>query len=264
MATEGRQGLAQILIGMRDSRQAGKVEHALVEMLVVAVCAVLSGADDFVEIEAWGKAKLGWLRQYLGLTHGIASHDTFGRLFAAIDAEEFGAAFRRWAGAVLPTLDKDEMASVDGKASRRAGALGATPLHLVSAFAANAALVLGQRATAGKSNDKTVIPDLLLTLVLEGCIVTIDAMGTQASIAATIRSRKADYILAVKDNQPKLAESIEQFWADFQRAPRKTPTASTRRSRRATADSKCAAAMPSSRSTVCMRPSAGPNCVRSW
>lgn len=85
------------------------------------------------------------------------------------------------------------------------------------------ALVLGQRATAGKSNDKTVIPDLLLTLVLEGCIVTIDAMGTQASIAATIRSRKADYILAVKDNQPKLAESIEQFWADFQRAPRKTP-----------------------------------------
>lgn len=137
MATEGRQGLAQILIGMRDSRQAGKVEHALAEMLVVAVCAVLSGADDFVEVEAWGKAKLGWLRQYLGLTHGIASHDTFGRLFAAIDAEEFGAAFRRWVGAVLPTLDKDEMVSVDGKTSRRAGALGATPLHLVSAFAAN-------------------------------------------------------------------------------------------------------------------------------
>ncbi len=219
----GRVRLAQVLVGIRDPRQAKKVEHELVELLVVAVCAVLSGADDFVEIEAWGKAKLGWLRRFLRLEYGIASHDTFGRVFAAIDAEQFGAAFRRWVSGVLPALDKDEVVSVDGKTSRRSGALDHTPLHLVSAFAAHAGLVLGQRATAEKSNEKTAIPELLLTLALEGCIVTIDAMGTQPSIAATIRRRKADYLLAVKDNQPKLADSIQQFWRDFQSAPHKTP-----------------------------------------
>lgn len=223
METEGRVRLAQVLVGIREPRQARKVEHDLVELLVVAVCAVLSGADDFVEIEAWGKAKLPWLRQFLRLERGIASHDTFGRVFATIDAEQFAAAFRRWVAGVLPALDKDEVVSVDGKSSRRSGALDHTPLHLVSAFAAHAGLVLGQRATAEKSNEKTAIPELLLTLALEGCIVTIDAMGTQPSIAATIRSRKADYILAVKDNQPKLAESIEQFWRDFQSAPHKPP-----------------------------------------
>jgi predicted transposase YbfD/YdcC len=223
METEGRVRLAQVLVGIRDPRQAKKVEHELVELLVVAVCAVLSGADEFVEIQAWGKAKLQWLRQFLKLEHGIASHDTFGRVFAAIDAEEFEAAFRRWVAGVLPALDKDEVVSLDGKTSRGSGALNHTPLHLVSAFAARAGLVLGQRATAEKSNEKTAIPELLLTLALEGCIVTIDAMGTQPSIAATIRSRKADYVLAVKDNQPKLAESIQQFWSDFQSAPHKTP-----------------------------------------
>lgn len=222
METEGRIRLAQVLVGIRDPRQAKKVEHDLVEVLVVAVCAVLSGADDFVEIEAWGTAKLDWLRQFLKLEHGIASHDTFGRVFAAIDADEFATAFRRWVAGVLPALDQDEVVSLDGKTSRRSGALDQTPLHLVSAFAARAGLVLGQRATAEKSNEKTAIPELLLTLALEGCIVTIDAMGTQPSIAATIRSRQADYILAVKDNQPRLAESIQQFWRDFQRAPHTT------------------------------------------
>jgi predicted transposase YbfD/YdcC len=222
METEGRIRLAQVLVGIRDPRQAKKVEHDLVEVLVVAVCAVLSGADDFVEIEAWGTAKLDWLRQFVKLEHGIASHDTFGRVFAAIDADEFATAFRRWVAGVLPALDQDEVVSLDGKTSRRSGALDQTPLHLVSAFAARAGLVLGQRATAEKSNEKTAIPELLLTLALEGCIVTIDAMGTQPSIAATIRSRKADYILAVKDNQPRLAESIQQFWRDFQSAPHTT------------------------------------------
>lgn len=223
MKTEGKVRLAEVFVGLRDPRQAKKVEHDLVEMLVVAVCAVLVGADDFVEIEEWANEKLDWLQRYLKLENGIPSHDTFGRVFAALDAEAFAAAFRRWVSGLLPALDKDEVVAIDGKTSRRSGKVDATALHLVSAFAAGAGLVLGQRATAEKSNEKTAIPELLATLALEGCIVTIDAMGTQPNIAQAIRDRGADYILSVKDNQPKLAESVQDFFAAFQSAPDKTP-----------------------------------------
>lgn len=151
------------------------------------------------------------------------NHLSFGRLFGLIDPEEFEAAFRRWVGAVLPTLGTEAVVAIDGKTSRRTGKVGATPLHLVSAFAAGAGLVLGQRATAVKSNEKTAIPELLATLALEGCIVTIDAMGTQANIAQAIRDRGADYILAVKDNQPTLADAMRDFFTLFKLAPDKTP-----------------------------------------
>ena len=223
MEAEERFRLVDVWVGVRDPRQAKKVEHDLVDLLVVAVCAVLSGADTFVEIEAWGKEKLDWLRKYLRLEQGIPCHDTFGRVFAAIDADEFAAAFLRWVGQGVPALAKDEVVAIDGKTSRRSGKAGATPLHLVSAFAAQAGLVLGQRATAAKSNEKTAIPELLATLALEGCIVTIDAMGTQPNIAQAIRHRGADYVLAVKDNQPTLAESIGDFISAFAAAPDKTP-----------------------------------------
>jgi len=223
METDGKWRLTDVFVGIRDPRQAKKVDHDLVELLVVAVCGVLAGADDFVEIEAWATEKLDWFRHYLKLANGIPSHDTFGRVFAAIDAEAFAAAFRRWVSGVIPALEKDEVVSLDGKTSRRSGKMGSTPLHLVSAFAAGAGLVLGQQATAEKSNEKTAIPELLATLALEGCIVTIDAIGTQPSIAQAIRDRGADYILSVKDNQPKLAESMKDFFATFQSAPNKTP-----------------------------------------
>ena len=223
METEGRTRLAEVFVGLRDPRQAKKVEHDLVEMLVVAVCAVLVGADDFVEIEEWTNEKVGWLRQYLKLGNGIPSHDTFGRVFAALDAEAFAAAFRRWVKGLLPALDRDEVVAIDGKTSRRSGKLDGTPLHLVSAFAAGAGLVLGQRSTAEKSNEKTAIPELLATLALEGCIVTIDAMGTQPNIAKAIRDRGANYILSVKDNQPTLADSVQDFSVAFESAPDKTP-----------------------------------------
>jgi predicted transposase YbfD/YdcC len=223
METEGRLRIAEVLVGVRDPRQKAKVEHDLVELLVVAVCGVLAGADTFVEIEAWAKEKLEWFRRYLKLESGIASHDTFGRVFAAIDAEEFGTAFRRWVSGVVPSLARDEVVAIDGKTSRRSAKINATPLHLVSAFAAGAGLVLGQRATVAKSNEKTAIPELLATLALEGCIVTIDAMGTQPSIAQAIRDRGADYILSVKDNQPTLADSMRDFFAASQAHPQQTP-----------------------------------------
>lgn len=223
MSAENKVRLVDVWVGVRDPRQLTKVEHDLVELLVVSVSAVLSGADTFAEIEAWAKEKLDWLRQYLKLEQGIPSHDTIGRVFAAIDPDEFGAAFVRWVGQVLPVLANGEVVAIDGKTSRRSGRVGATPLHLVSAFAAQASLVLGQRATAEKSNEKTAIPELLATLALDGCIVTIDAMGTQPNIAQAIRNRGADYILAAKGNQPKLAESIDDFFSTFEAAPGKTP-----------------------------------------
>ena len=223
METESRPRLADVFVGIRDPRQAKKVHHDLVELLVVAVCGVLAGADDFVEIEAWATEKLEWFRCYLKLANGIPSHDTFGRVFAAIEADAFATAFRRWVSGVAPALEQNEVISIDGKTSRRSGKVGGSPLHLVSAFAAGAGLVLGQQATAVKSNEKTAIPELLATLALEGCIVTIDAMGTQPSIAQAIRDRGADYILSVKDNQPTLAESMADFFAAFQAAPDKTP-----------------------------------------
>lgn len=226
METEGRLRLAEVFVAITDPRQAGKVEHNLVDLLVVAVSAVLVGADTFVEIELWAKERLDWLRSYLKLEHGIPSHDTFGRLFGLIDPAEFEAAFRRWAGSVVPALGA-EVVAIDGKTSRRLGKVDATPLHLVSAFAAGAGLVLGQRATAEKSNEKTAIPELLCVLALEGCIVTIDAMGTQANIAQAIRHRGADYVLAVKDNQALLADSMRDFFALFQAAPDKTPHTAT-------------------------------------
>ena len=223
METEGRLRVVDVFVGIRDPRQAKKVEHDLVELLVIAVCGVLAGADDFVEIEEWANEKHDWFRQYLRLEHGIPSHDTFGRVFATIDAEAFGAAFRRWVSSITPNLEKDEVVALDGKTSRRSGKVDGTPLHLVSAFAAGVGLVLGQRATAAKSNEKTTIPELLATLALEGCSVTIDAMGTQPSIAQAIRNWGADYILSLKDNQPTLSESAQDFFAAFQANPDKTP-----------------------------------------
>jgi predicted transposase YbfD/YdcC len=218
METGVRLRLADVFVSIEDPRQAAKVEHDLVELLVVAVNAVLVGADTFVEIELWAKEKLDWLRGYLRLAHGIPSHDTFGRIFGLIDPEQFEGAFGNWVKSILPALGK-EIVAIDGKTSRRSGGVDATALHLVSAFAAGAGLVLGQRATAEKSNEITAIPELLSTLALAGCTVTIDAIGTQTAIAEAIQERGADYVLAVKDNQPRLAESILDFWQSFTRHP---------------------------------------------
>lgn len=218
METAAKVRLADVFVSIEDPRQAGKVKHDLVELLVVAVNGVLVGADTFVEIELWAREKLDWLRKYLRLEYGIPSHDTFGRLFGLIDPEQFEAAFRNWVSSILPALGA-EIVAIDGKTSRRSGKVDSSPLHLVSAFAAGAGLALAQRATSEKSNEITAIPELLSTLALKGCTVTIDAMGTQTAIAQQIRQRGADYVLAVKDNQPRLAESIHDFWRSFRAHP---------------------------------------------
>ncbi|HTX76449.1 MAG TPA: ISAs1 family transposase [Terracidiphilus sp.] len=218
METASGLRLAEVFVSIHDPRQKAKVRHDLVELLVVAVNAVLVGAETFVEIELWAREKLEWLRKYLRLKHGIPAHDTFGRIFGLIDPGQFEAAFRRWVSSILPGLSGETVA-IDGKTSRRSGGVDATALHLVSAFAAGAGLVLGQRATREKSNEITAIPELLSTLALGGCTVTIDAIGAQTAIAELIQERGAEYVLAVKDNQPQLAASIRDFWRTFRAHP---------------------------------------------
>lgn len=223
MENQESTSLLQAFVSIPDPRQQGKIEHNLVEMLVIAVSAVLSGANNFAEIEAWADAKIDWLRQYLTLANGIPSHDTFGRLFAMIDPEKFEQAFRQWVLKSIPSMGA-QVVAIDGKTSRRTRSkIDKTALHLVSAFATETAIVIGQKATDVKSNEKTAIPELLATLAIKGCTVTIDAMGTQANIAQTICDKEADYVLAVKDNQPLLAESIRDFYDIFEQEKDKTP-----------------------------------------
>lgn len=203
--------LTQVFVSITDPRSRRQTRHDLSELLTVVVCAVLSGVDDLADIELWAKEKQGWLRGFMKLENGIPSHDTVGRVLAMIEPDEFETAFRRWVGMVVPALAEDTVVAIDGKTLRRSGSKGktkASPLHMVSAFAAGMGIVLGQTATAEKSNEITAIPELLTRLAIEGCVVTIDAMGTQTKIASTIRERGADYVLCVKDNHPKLLDSI--------------------------------------------------------
>lgn len=209
MDTGNLADMVEVFEGLEDWRNAQQTRHRLSELLTVAVCAVLSGADDFEEIAQWGGAKLPWLRGFLRLDYGVASPDTFERVFALLDPKQFEHAFRTWVGGLIPALGKDQVVAIDGKSSRRTTSkAAAAPLHLVSAFAANVGVVLGQTATAEKSNEITAIPELLKVLDIDGCIVTIDAMGTQTKIARAIRERGAHYVLCVKDNHPTLLDSI--------------------------------------------------------
>jgi len=209
METAKLVAMVEVFEGLEDWRSAQQTRHRLGELLTVAVCAVLSGADDFEEIAQWGQVKLDWLRRFLKLDYGVASPDTFERVFALLDPLGFERAFRTWVGAVIPALGREQVIAIDGKTSRRTTSkAAAAPLHLVSAFAAEVGVVLGQTATAEKSNEITAIPELLRTLDVSGCIVTIDAMGTQTAIAREIREGGAHYVLCVKDNHPKLLDSI--------------------------------------------------------
>lgn len=190
--------------------------HPLSEVLVIALCATLCGADGFNDIEAWALAKEPWLRERLTLPYGIPSHDTFNRVFSRLDPEAFTACFIRWVDALRePT--QGEIIALDGKTLRHsfdtAGGRGA--IHVVSAWAATNRLVLGQVKVDDKSNEITALPALLALLDVQGCIVTIDAMGCQKEIARQIVGQGGDYVLALKANQPTLAEDVSLFLDDW-------------------------------------------------
>ncbi len=201
--------------GLPDPRTR-RPAYPLQELLLIAVCAILSGADDWVDVADWGRAKLGWLRRFLPFENGVASHDTFGRVFALLDATAFEACFIAWMAALCPALR--EAVAIDGKTVRRSHASGRKAIHVVSAYAHRLGVTLGQLKTAEKSNEITAIPELLDALLLKGCIVTIDAMGCQKEIAAKVVERKADYVLMVKNNQPTLAAALERCFEAAERA----------------------------------------------
>lgn len=197
---------------IEDPRRPGYAHrHDLVEILVITVCAMFSEVEGFEDIADWARVKEAWLRRFLKLKNGIPSHDTLERVFRLLDPKAFEAAFRNWIGSALPAFDQ---IAVDGKSLRGSADGEAGPLHMVSAFATELGLVLGQEAVADKSNEITAIPVLLQALAIKGCLVSIDAMGCQKDIAGTIVSCGADYLLAVKNNQPTLRAAIEDAFAD--------------------------------------------------
>ena len=196
-----------------DLRQAGKVVYPLDEVLLLALMAVLVGAEGFTDIARFGEKKLDLLRRFRPFRNGRPSHDHLGDLFAALDAQAFRRCFVAWvAGLTGATGALAGVIAIDGKTSRRTGSKGAKDaLHTVTAFAARERLVLAQIKTDAKSNEITAIPALLDLLSIEGAVVTIDAMGCQREIARRIIDKGADYILALKGNQPSLRDDIELF-----------------------------------------------------
>jgi predicted transposase YbfD/YdcC len=198
-----------------DPRVERTRAHRLTDLLTIALCAILCGANDWVAVETFGHAKEAWLRTFLPLPGGIPSHDTFGRVFARLDPAALQQCFAVWVQAVVGELPA-QVVAIDGKTSRGSAdrSRGQAALHLVSAWATASGLVLGQEATDAKSNEITAIPHLLRLLALDGCVVTIDALGCQRAIAAQLHEQGADYVLALKGNQPTLHATVVAAFAD--------------------------------------------------
>jgi hypothetical protein len=190
-----------------DPRVTGRCEHKLIDISVIAVFAVIAGAETWADIESFGQARAEWLRSFLELPAGIPSHDTFGCFFAALDAEAFQNAFMHWVEGVF-RVSKGQVIAIDGETLRGSHdrGTGQDASHMVNAWATQNGIARGQWKTDTKSNEITAIPPLLQQLNVAGCIVTLDAMGAQKDIAQTIRDEKADYVLRVKANQGHLYE----------------------------------------------------------
>jgi predicted transposase YbfD/YdcC len=213
---------ADYFADLPDPRVDRTKKHRLGDILVIAICAVIAGADSFPEIETFGQAKHAWLKRFLALPNGIPSHDTFNRVFAALDRKAFAACFARWMAGLCAAVGLKPIA-IDGKAARSAPRdTFSGCLHLVSAWAVENRLILGQEAVADGSHEIAAIPELLQVLDLKGALVTIDAAGCQVAIARQIRAQKGHYLLAVKGNQPGLHEAVQAVFdqaceADFVR-----------------------------------------------
>jgi predicted transposase YbfD/YdcC len=195
---------------LEDPRIERTKKHNLLDILVIALCTLLTGGDGFQDMELFGKSKHAWLQTFLALPHGIPSHDTFGRVFARLNPRRFQECFLSWTQAVAQ-LTQGTLVSLDGKTVKASfdRATAASPLHMLSAWCSdNGGLVIGQTRTDSKSNEITAIPDLLQLLAIQGCIVTIDAMGCQTAIAAPIQDQGGDYLLALKANHKKAYKAI--------------------------------------------------------
>lgn len=205
--------IIQHFSGIEDPRIARHKKHRLSDIFFIAICATICGADNWVAIETFGKAKKDWFTQLLNLEHGIPSHDTFGNVFAAIDTQKFSEAFSRWV-ADLAQLTPSQVIAIDGKCLRGSidRASGKAAIYMVSAWAHQNQLVLGQQKVDEKSNEITAIPKLLLQLDIAGAVITMDAMGCQTKIAAQIILQGADYVLSLKGNQGELHDDVKTFF----------------------------------------------------
>ena len=188
--------------------------HDFREILVISIAAMLSDSDTVEDIAYWARKKEAWLRRFLVLKNGVPSEETFLRIFRVMDPKQFETVFRRWVSGVVGALSGT--IAVDGKTVRGSGSGGETAIHMVSAFATELGIVLGQEKVASKSNEITAIPELLEALYIKGFLVSIDAMGCQKSIARQITAKDGDYLLMVKGNQPSLLEAIENAFVDQQ------------------------------------------------
>ena len=206
--------LAEHFSMLEDVRCARKVAHQLIDILVIAVCAVIAGAESWVDIALYGRSKAEWLKGFLDLPYGIPSHDTFRRVFMLIDPQAFEAAFTAWARSQATQFER-EVVAIDGKTVRRSFDHGREQgaLHIVSAWACEQGLSLGQVQVDAKSNEITAIPELLDALVLDNSIVTLDAMGCQRAIASKILTRGADYLITLKANQGTLFAAVREHCA---------------------------------------------------
>ena len=213
MKTDRELSLAHHFADLTDPRIDRSRLHELLDIIALAICAVVAGADSWDDIEDFGNAKHDWLKTFLDLPNGIPCHDTFRRLFERLDPDEFQKGFLVWIEALHEATERQVIA-IDGKTLRRSfdRAKGKSALHMVHAWATANHLLLGQLAVDEKSNEITAIPKLLKMLEISGAIVTIDAMGCQKEIARTIRGRKADYVLALKANHERLFEQVVAFW----------------------------------------------------
>jgi predicted transposase YbfD/YdcC len=209
-----RASLLDHFSALRDPRQPWRVLYPLQEILLLVLCATLTGMEDFVEIKLWGEQRLDFLRRFLPYERGIPAHDTLNDVINALDPELFKGCFSAWVEGLREA--EPDIIAIDGKTSRRSHARGKgrAPLHLVSAWASRQRLVLGQQACEAKSNEITAIPLLLERLALTGALVTIDAMGTQRAIAETIRKGGGDYLLSLKENWPATFKDVAAFFTD--------------------------------------------------
>lgn len=199
---------------LSDPRAANSI-HNLIDIISISICAVICGAKTYDQIEVYGNENYKWLNEFLELPKGIPSHDTFGRVFSYIDPRAFQNCFMEWVAEVSRLLS-GEIVAIDGKTIRRSydKASEKKAIHMISAWASDQNIVLGQYKTSEKSNEITAIPLLIKMLDLSGSIVTIDAMGCQKKIASTIIEKKADYVLALKENQPQLYSDIKLYMDD--------------------------------------------------
>ena len=224
MEVGARAGVLRSFATLPDPRMKRTRKHELPELVTIAICGVICGADGWAQIAEFGRCKRKWFVTFLNLPHGVPSHDTFGRVFARLDPVAFERCFLDWMNA-LAKKPFGRLIAIDGKTLRASfdSAAERSPLHLVSAWCEQNQTVLGQWATAAKSNEITAIPELLELLDLEGAVVTTDAMGCQKKIAKEIVEADADYVLALKGNHEKVHEEVKSFLDDAlaqQQAPR--------------------------------------------